>query len=103
MHGHSEKLLADIQCWLVATIVNINYRSILGKHPLPGMHHVCTAFQGVNIIAASIQTYGSYIAGRRPSRPWKTRELCLCTHHGYYPGHYTVIRLNNESGENIIL
>ena len=44
-----------------------NYRSILGKRPLPGKHPHPT-FQGVNV-AASIQTYGILIPGKRPCGP----------------------------------
>ena len=39
------------------------YRSVPGKCPLPGKRP-CTTFQGVNV-AASIQTYGRYIPGKR--------------------------------------
>ena len=56
---------------------NYYYRSVPGKRPLPGKHP-CTEFQGVTV-AASIQTYGIYIPGKRPcglksqvmfKRPW---------------------------------
>ena len=43
------------------------YPSITGKPPLSGKRP-CTSFQGVNV-AASIQTYGSYILGKRPCGP----------------------------------
>jgi hypothetical protein len=65
--------------------------------------HACTALQGVNIIAASIQTYGSYnyIAGRRPCRP---NARVMFMHPSWaLTRDTTVIRLNNESGENIII
>ena len=43
------------------------YHSVPGKHPLPGKR-LCTEFQGVTA-AASIQTYGIYIPGKRPCGP----------------------------------
>ena len=45
-------------------IFEVYYRSVPGKRPLPGKHP-CTSFQGVNV-AASIQTYGNYVPGKRP-------------------------------------
>ena len=48
------------------------YRSVPGKHPLPGKCP-CTKFQGVTV-AASIQTYGIYIPGKRPCGP-KSRVM----------------------------
>ena len=51
------------------------YRSVPGKHPLPGKHP-CTPFRGVNV-AASIQMYAIYMG--------QNRELCLSTH-GRLPG-----------------
>ena len=58
-----------------------NYRSVPGKRPLPGKRP-CTSFQGVNV-AASMQTYGSYVPGKCPWGP-KSRVISM----GAYPGHY---------------
>ena len=45
------------------------YPSVPGKRPLPGKRP-CTSFQGVNVhVAASIQTYGILIPGKRPCEP----------------------------------
>ena len=38
--------------------------------------HVCTSFQGVNV-AASIQTYGSYIPGKPSAHVGQNHDLCL--------------------------
>ena len=48
------------------------YRSVLGKCPLLGKRP-CTAFQGATV-AASIQTYGILIPGKRPFGP-KSRVM----------------------------
>jgi hypothetical protein len=45
----------------------LQYRNVPGKRPFPGKRP-CTAFQGVTV-AASIQTYGILIPGKRPCRP----------------------------------
>ena len=51
------------------------YRSVPGKRPLPGKHPY-TEFQGVTV-AASMQTYGVYIPGKRPCGP-KSRVILKC-------------------------
>ena len=51
------------------------YRSIPGKLPLPGKCP-CAEFQGVTV-AASIQTYGIYIPGKRPCGP-KSQVMFKC-------------------------
>ena len=48
------------------------YHSVPGKRPLPGKRS-CAEFQGVTV-AASIQTYGIYIPGKRPCGP-KSRVM----------------------------
>ena len=58
--------------------VEFIYRSVPGKRPLPGKHP-CTEFQGVTVtVAASIQTYGIYIPGKRPcALTWDTTVLYM--------------------------
>ena len=51
------------------------YRSVPGKRPLPGKRP-CIEFQGVTV-AASIQTYGIFIPGKRPCGP-KSRVMFKC-------------------------
>ena len=58
-----------VYCTVCSYCTLITYCSIPGKRP-------CTAFQGVNV-AASIQTYGSYILDKRPYRP-KSRFMFKC-------------------------
>ena len=70
----------DIVASIIIIIIDYGgceYRSVPGKRPLPGKRP-CTEFQGVTV-AAPIQTYGIYIAGKRPcglksqvmfKRPW---------------------------------
>ena len=76
---------------IIATdLLVYTYCSVPGKHPLPGKCP-CAEFQGVTV-AASIQTYGIYIPGKRLcgpkslvmfKRPWAltrdTTVLCLIT------------------------
>ena len=57
------------------------YRSVPGKRP-------CTSFKGVNV-AASIQTYGNYVPGKRPHGP--NCDVCLSTR-GRLPGTLRYIR-----------
>ena len=52
------------------------YRSVPSKHPLPGKHP-CTVFQGATV-AASIQTYGILIPGKRPCRPKSQVNMFKC-------------------------
>ena len=58
--------IPSIICWLVC-FPGAQNRSMPGKRPLPGKRP-CTAFQGANV-AASIQTYGILIPGKRPCGP----------------------------------
>ena len=61
-----------IHCTMGKSIGDTIYRSVPGKRPLPGKRP-CTEFQGVTV-AASIQTYGIYIPGKRPCGP-KSRVM----------------------------
>ena len=68
---------------------DVCYHSILGKCPLPDKHSF-TSFQGVNV-AASIQTYGSYIPDKRSKsrsmfkRPWALTIGTLASSPGSFP------------------
>ena len=67
------------------------YCSVPGKCPLPGKHPcTCSSFQGVNV-AASMQTYGSYIY-MVSAHAGQNRELCLSAH-GCLPRDTIVIGL----------
>ena len=45
--------------WVYHPATCYSYRSVLGKHPLPGKRP-CTAFQVINVVG-SVQTYEIYI------------------------------------------
>ena len=60
------------------------YHSVPGKRPFPGKRP-CAEFQGVTV-AASIQTYGIYIPGKRPYG-LKSQVMFTClSAHGRLPG-----------------
>ena len=64
--------------------IKLQHCSVLGKRPLPGKHPcTCTSFQGVNV-AASIQTHGNYVPGKRPCGP---KSRCMFKR----PGHYGML------------
>ena len=60
------------RCSNSSLVLHCIYRSVPGKRPLPGKR-LCAEYQGVTV-AASLQTYGIYIPGKRPCGP-KSRVM----------------------------
>ena len=63
-------------------MIILYYCSVPGKCPLPSKRP-CTSFQVVNV-AASIQTYGSYVPGIS-AHAGQNHDVCLSAH-----GHYGI-------------
>ena len=66
-----KSLVHNIMCYCSRVYVYTCTPYVVSRasaHSWVSAYNVCTAFLGVNV-AASIQTYGSYIAGKSPCKP----------------------------------